>query len=101
MFAAHLHPSTHLDSFALISAFRVLRTNQSRPSGDVTQLSAASLTPQSVRQCASVCDRANMADETAKAQVARPGGDTIFGKIIRKEIPANLIYEDDQVGFFE
>ncbi|CAI5654609.1 unnamed protein product [Oreochromis niloticus] len=37
-----------------------------------------------------------MADETAKAQTAKPGGDTIFGKIVRKEIPANLIYEDDQ-----
>lgn len=38
-----------------------------------------------------------MADETAKAQVAQPGGDTIFGKIVRKEIPANLLYEDDKV----
>ncbi|NXW39115.1 HINT1 protein, partial [Phaetusa simplex] len=37
-----------------------------------------------------------MADEVSKAQAARPGGDTIFGKIIRKEIPANIIYEDDQ-----
>uniref|UniRef100_A0A1A8MGV3 Histidine triad nucleotide binding protein 1 n=3 Tax=Nothobranchius TaxID=28779 RepID=A0A1A8MGV3_9TELE len=37
----------------------------------------------------------NMADETAKAQVAQPGGDTIFGKIVRKEIPVNLVYEDD------
>ena len=37
-----------------------------------------------------------MADEIAKAQVARPGGDTIFGKIIRREIPAKIIYEDDQ-----
>nr|XP_020453300.1 histidine triad nucleotide-binding protein 1 [Monopterus albus] len=36
-----------------------------------------------------------MADETAKAQTAQSGGDTIFGKIIRKEIPANFIYEDD------
>lgn len=44
---------------------------------------------------ASVC--ANMADETAKAQAAKPGGDTIFGKIIRKEIPAKIIYEDDLV----
>merc|ERR1712035_303411 len=43
---------------------------------------------------------ANMADETAKAQVAKPGGDTIFGKIIRKEIPANLLYEDDQCVAF-
>ncbi|NWT93340.1 HINT1 protein, partial [Urocynchramus pylzowi] len=37
-----------------------------------------------------------MADEISKAQTARPGGDTIFGKIIRKEIPANIIYEDEQ-----
>ena len=40
-----------------------------------------------------------MADEIAKAQVAQPGGDTIFGKIIRKEIPAKIIFEDDRVGF--
>ncbi|XP_040112924.1 histidine triad nucleotide-binding protein 1-like [Oryx dammah] len=37
-----------------------------------------------------------MADEIAKAQVARPGGNTIFRKIIRKQIPAKIIYEDDQ-----
>lgn len=38
-----------------------------------------------------------MADEMAKAQAAQPGGDTIFGRIIRKEIPADLIHEDDKV----
>ncbi|XP_041753276.1 histidine triad nucleotide-binding protein 1 [Coregonus clupeaformis] len=37
-----------------------------------------------------------MADEIAKAQAAKAGGDTIFGKIIRKEIPANIFFEDDQ-----
>uniref|UniRef100_A0A3B4AI09 HIT domain-containing protein n=1 Tax=Periophthalmus magnuspinnatus TaxID=409849 RepID=A0A3B4AI09_9GOBI len=37
-----------------------------------------------------------MADETAKAQAAQPGGDTIFGKIIRKEVPVPLVYEDEQ-----
>ncbi|XP_012692394.1 histidine triad nucleotide-binding protein 1 [Clupea harengus] len=37
-----------------------------------------------------------MADEIEKAQGAKPGGDTIFGKIIRKEIPANIFFEDDQ-----
>ncbi|KPP74134.1 hypothetical protein Z043_106734 [Scleropages formosus] len=37
-----------------------------------------------------------MADEIAKAQAAQPGGDTIFGKIIRKEIPAKIFYEDEQ-----
>jgi hypothetical protein len=25
--------------------------------------------------------------------------DTIFGKIVRKEIPANIIYEDDKVFY--
>ncbi|XDA80133.1 hypothetical protein R6Z07M_010080 [Ovis aries] len=45
---------------------------------------------------------AEMADEIAKAQVIRPGGDTIFGKIIRKEIPAKIIYEDDQcLAFYD
>lgn len=39
-----------------------------------------------------------MADEVAKAQLAGPAGDTIFGKILRKEIPCNFIYEDDQVS---
>ena len=38
-----------------------------------------------------------MSDEERAAQAAKPGGDTIFGKIIRKEIPAKIIYEDDQV----
>uniref|UniRef100_A0A665WVK1 HIT domain-containing protein n=1 Tax=Echeneis naucrates TaxID=173247 RepID=A0A665WVK1_ECHNA len=34
------------------------------------------------------------------SQIAQPGGDTIFGKIIRKEIPATLIYEDDKCVAF-
>ncbi|KAJ8287288.1 hypothetical protein GJAV_G00049820 [Gymnothorax javanicus] len=42
-----------------------------------------------------------MSDEIAKAQVACPGGDTIFGKIIRKEIPATILYEDDQCIAFK
>ncbi|KAJ8338726.1 hypothetical protein SKAU_G00355120 [Synaphobranchus kaupii] len=37
-----------------------------------------------------------MSEEISKAQVARPGGDTIFGKIIRKEIPSKILYEDEQ-----
>ncbi|XP_032651345.1 adenosine 5'-monophosphoramidase HINT1 [Chelonoidis abingdonii] len=37
-----------------------------------------------------------MADEIRKAQAARPGGETIFGKIIRKEIAAKIIFEDEQ-----
>ena len=38
-----------------------------------------------------------MADEVTRAKTAGPGGDTIFGKILRKELPCNFIYEDDQV----
>ena len=38
-----------------------------------------------------------MSDEVDKAQSAAPQGDTIFGKITRKEIPTTFIYEDDQV----
>ncbi|XP_077996627.1 adenosine 5'-monophosphoramidase HINT1-like [Glandiceps talaboti] len=41
-----------------------------------------------------------MADEVSKAQAASPGGDTIFGKILRKEIPCKFIYEDEQVVAF-
>ena len=37
-----------------------------------------------------------MSNEEQLAQTAKPGGDTIFGKIIRREIPADIIYEDDQ-----
>ncbi|KOC66479.1 Histidine triad nucleotide-binding protein 1 [Habropoda laboriosa] len=42
-----------------------------------------------------------MATEVEKAQAAASGGDTIFGKIIRKEIPCNFIYEDDQCVAFQ
>jgi len=43
----------------------------------------------------------NMSSEVEKAQTAKPGGDTIFGKIIRGEIPTNFIHEDDQVWCLE
>uniref|UniRef100_A0AC34FD60 HIT domain-containing protein n=1 Tax=Panagrolaimus sp. ES5 TaxID=591445 RepID=A0AC34FD60_9BILA len=42
-----------------------------------------------------------MASEVEKAQTATPGGeDTIFGKIIRKEIPAKIIFEDEHILAF-
>lgn len=37
-----------------------------------------------------------MMGEVEKARSAQKGGDTIFGKIIRKEIPAKIIHEDDK-----
>ncbi|XP_046974855.1 adenosine 5'-monophosphoramidase HINT1-like [Vanessa cardui] len=43
----------------------------------------------------------NMAGgEVELAQTASEGGDTIFGKILRKEIPAKFVYEDDQCVAF-
>lgn len=42
-----------------------------------------------------------MSDEASKAQTAKPGGgDTIFAKIIRGEIPSKKIYEDEHVSAF-
>ncbi|CAO1363692.1 unnamed protein product [Diamesa serratosioi] len=41
-----------------------------------------------------------MSDEVAKAQSAQPNEDTVFGKILRKEIPCDFIYEDDQCVAF-
>lgn len=38
-----------------------------------------------------------MSDEVEKAVAAEPTEDTIFGKILRKEIPCEFIYEDDKV----
>lgn len=38
--------------------------------------------------------------EVEKALAADPGDeDTIFAKILRKEIPCEFIYEDDQVSY--
>ncbi|XP_060522843.1 adenosine 5'-monophosphoramidase HINT1-like [Cylas formicarius] len=42
-----------------------------------------------------------MSDEVALAQNARPCEGTIFGKILRKEIPCNFIYEDDLYVAFD
>ncbi|XP_064596185.1 LOW QUALITY PROTEIN: adenosine 5'-monophosphoramidase HINT1-like [Liolophura sinensis] len=41
-----------------------------------------------------------MGDEIDKAQAAKPGGDTIFGKIIRGEIPTKFIHEDSECVAF-
>jgi len=39
-------------------------------------------------------------DEVTKAQHAHPHGDTVFGKIVRGEIPTKFIYEDEQCVAF-
>ncbi|CAG9766316.1 unnamed protein product [Ceutorhynchus assimilis] len=42
-----------------------------------------------------------MGDEVELAQSASPSEDTIFGKILRKEIPCKFIYEDEQCVAFD
>ncbi|KAH8374274.1 hypothetical protein KR200_000720, partial [Drosophila serrata] len=43
---------------------------------------------------------ARMASEVEKAQSAAASEDTIFGKILRKEIPCKFIHEDDKCVAF-
>ena len=47
--------------------------------------------------CANVIkfEKTNLSDEQEKAQKAKPQDDTLFDKLVRKEIPADIIYEDD------
>lgn len=45
-------------------------------------------------------DEIKKAQELAKAGGAKIGGETIFGKIIRQEIKADFIHQDDQVFEF-
>ncbi|GFX51549.1 histidine triad nucleotide-binding protein 1 [Trichonephila clavipes] len=40
-------------------------------------------------------------DEMMKAKLAKPGDDTIFGKIVRGEIPTTFIHEDDKCVAFQ
>ncbi|EDW77330.1 adenosine 5'-monophosphoramidase HINT1-like [Drosophila tropicalis] len=52
----------------------------------------------SYRYLTTTCAR--MASEVDKAQTATKGEDTIFGKILRKEIPCKFIYEDEKCVAF-
>ncbi|KAH8349270.1 hypothetical protein KR067_012918, partial [Drosophila pandora] len=47
-----------------------------------------------------VTSSARMASEVEKAQGASASEDTIFGKILRKEIPCTFIHEDDKCVAF-
>ncbi|XP_014275770.1 adenosine 5'-monophosphoramidase HINT1 [Halyomorpha halys] len=53
-----------------------------------------------IKVLTSTFKRSVMTDEVSKAQGASAGGDTIFGKILRKEIPAKVIYEDEKCMAF-
>lgn len=47
-----------------------------------------------------VCSKI-MSNEEILAQQATPGTDTIFGKILRKEIPCKFIHEDEKVSLLK
>lgn len=76
---------------SLVQINRCIRQQQQQ------QKQISSIYPQLVSIRNFSLQKPKMSDEIAKAQTAKPGGDTIFGKIIRKEIPADIVYEDDQV----
>ena len=73
----------------------------------VTTVAALSIVPQGVR-VPKFCCRGERCDDITKAKLEAEdykggkytSGDTIFGKILRKEIPADVIYEDDKVNTF-
>ena len=58
--------------------------------------------PQPGQRSSEQCDLAahatlvRRADSAARRTAAKAGGPTIFDRIVSKEIPANVIYEDDQ-----
>ena len=69
----------------------------------VTTVATLSFLPRGVR-VEKFCSSGEGCDDVTKAKLAAEGykggkytsGDTIFGKILRKEIPADVIYEDDK-----
>ena len=78
----------------LVAVLRAGTTSEHPGDCNTNQNSAA--VPEEASSCL-----LNMADEVAKAQSAiNTGGDTIFGKIIRKEIPAKIAYEGEQSSCF-
>ena len=72
----------------------------------VTTVATLSFLPRSVRvEKFCTTGRGEGCDEMSKAKLAAEeyqggkytSGDTIFGKILRKETPADIIHEDDKV----
>ena len=71
----------------------------------VTTFATLSFLPRGVRVEKFCSTGDDGCDEVSKAKLAAEeyqggkytSGDTIFGKILRKEIPADVIYEDDKV----
>lgn len=71
----------------------------------VTTVATLSFLPRGVRVEKYCTNRGEGCNETSKVKRASEEyqggkyttGDTIFGKILRKEIPADVIYEDDKV----
>ena len=77
----------------------------------VTTVATLSFLPRNVTRVEKFCSagRGEGCDEMSKAKLAAEeyqggkytSGDTIFGKILRKEIPADVVYEDDKVFNFQ
>ncbi|XP_075218997.1 adenosine 5'-monophosphoramidase HINT1-like [Lycorma delicatula] len=53
-----------------------------------------------IRYCRKLFSVREMSDEVEKAKAAVPSSDTVFGKILRKEIPCTFIHEDEKCVAF-
>ena len=68
----------------------------------LTAAAAFSVAPKLI--LAEFCTEGKCSDEVEKAKLASKAAekyqpdDSIFGKIIRKEAPADIVYEDEKVG---
>lgn len=67
--------------------------------GNLLMTSAPALLLGAQSSC-STLSAASPMSEVDKAHSAAPAADTIFGKIIRKEIPAKIVYEDESALAF-
>lgn len=67
--------------------------------GNLLMTSAPALLLGAQSSC-STLSAASPMSEVHKAHSAAPAADTIFGKIIRKEIPAKIVYEDESALAF-
>ncbi|KAG6531693.1 hypothetical protein ZIOFF_005512 [Zingiber officinale] len=94
--------TTLTTSFSLLRRYRSFRGHAVAKS--LPNLSFARLPGQSpalLRSCRFICRNADEeAAAIAAAKVAGSGAPTIFDKIIAKEIPSTIVYEDEKVLAF-
>lgn len=87
------------DPFRFEPSQHMLRRGVAGRLGNLLMTSAPALLLGAQSSC-STLSAASPMSEVHKAHSAAPAADTIFGKIIRKEIPAKIVYEDESALAF-